>query len=391
MKINILNSYINRRQFISFGIFSIIFVLIYILNYLYPLFADDISYSFVFTTPDRIASISDIFVSQYNHYYRWGGRSVIHFTAQFLLYIDFWIACLLNSLAYIGLLYLMYRIIIQGSGKSKIYQSVSLIVFLHIFIWFCQPAFCCTVLWKTGSSNYLWGTLIVLSFVYPYYKYLNVRKTDDKLLKIILLFLSGIIAGWTNENVGVALIFFIVLSVFTYKYFKIRIPKWSISGLIGVIIGYIFMVSAPGNYKRMEFFLMQQAKDGMTRFDIAKNILDLSIYYFIHYILPLLIIYGLLLLIYYKTNKEKKKGTIACSLFFVSSGIVSFLIMLASPQFPERSLFGTIIFLIIPIGILYNKISFDLKLFRMLSIGCVILLTTVFSYDYYRKYNKRSS
>ena len=75
----------------------IIFVLLYVLNYLTPLgFGDDYLYSFIWqgnamndplsANAARVSSFSDLLASQWSHYLTWGGRSVAHTLAQLFLW-----------------------------------------------------------------------------------------------------------------------------------------------------------------------------------------------------------------------------------------------------------------------------------------------------------------
>lgn len=63
-------------------------LLIYYLNVHTTMIVDDYGYSFSLVTGKRIASVQDIVISQYKHYFSWGGRSVVHFLAQYFLMLD---------------------------------------------------------------------------------------------------------------------------------------------------------------------------------------------------------------------------------------------------------------------------------------------------------------
>lgn len=54
-------------------------VLFFGFNFYTPLFADDYSYSYSFSTGERIESIADIVESQIAHYSNTNGRFVTHF------------------------------------------------------------------------------------------------------------------------------------------------------------------------------------------------------------------------------------------------------------------------------------------------------------------------
>lgn len=129
----------------------VFFILIFILNRLYPLFADDWSYSFVYGGNERVKNIKDIFISQYRHYFMWGGRTIVHLIAQFLLFIPPWIADTINSIAYIVFTFVIYKIVRIGETK----ESPLLFILIQLLLWFLLPAFGEDFLWITGSANYL--------------------------------------------------------------------------------------------------------------------------------------------------------------------------------------------------------------------------------------------
>lgn len=359
-----------------------VFILVFILNKLYPLFADDWFYSFIYNDKDvRVSSLSDIFESQYNHYFVWGGRSIVHAIDQLLLMMDFSIICFLNSLAFIVFIYVLYKI---ANRDNKVNPFV--FVLFSLLIWFSQPAFFETAIWKTGSVNYLWGGAIVFLFMYPYYIYYRSVKSSDNFFKVVLFFFCGVIAGWMNENMTIALIFFIVLILFKSHSRKIAIPKWAIAGLVGVLIGSAFLLLAPGNYVRLEEVKTTHGWHDITFFKAlwigVKNIFR----YLFHYIMPLLGIYVLLLCVYnrYPRNTESIKINVQSSILFITTGFVALGAMVVSLIFPERSLFGIIVLFLIPIGIIYANIDFSQAYYRYLNTGVMIIFLLLFLNGYYK-------
>lgn len=358
------------------------FILIFILNRLYPLFADDWSYSFIYNDKDiRVSSLSDIFESQYNHYFVWGGRSIVHAIDQLLLMMDFSIICLLNSLVFVAFIYILYKI---ANRDNKINPFV--FVLFSLLVWFSQPAFFEAVVWKTGSVNYLWGGAIVFSLMYPYYVYYRSTKFSDNFLKVVLFFFWGVVAGWTNENLAIALVFFIVLILFISHSRKIKIPKWAIAGLVGVLIGSAFLFLAPGNYIRFEAIKSTYEWYDITIFKALwigeKNVFR----YFFHYIMPLLGIYVLLLCIYnrYPKNAESIKTNVQSSILFIITGFIALGAMVVSLLYPERSLFGVIVLFLIPIGIIYANIDFAQAYYRYLNTGVMVIFLILFLNGYYK-------
>lgn len=60
------------------SVIVLIYALVYALNYYTPLFADDYSYMYSFSTGERITSVTEIWESQKAHYHSLNGRSVTH-------------------------------------------------------------------------------------------------------------------------------------------------------------------------------------------------------------------------------------------------------------------------------------------------------------------------
>jgi hypothetical protein len=384
---NLIGQLKEKKKTIFFLFALLLFSMIYILNMIYPLFAEDWDYSFIWT-PDgpssgRVESITDIIISQYRHYIWWGGRSVVHAIDQILLLSGEGWADLINSLIFLLFIYLIYKI-------SNYKKELSLSVFVAIFLlfWFFQPSFFDTVIWITGSANYLWGTLLSVSLMYPYYihfrKYTDEIGKKDSVLLIFIIFVLGVLAGWTNENIGIALVIYILLIFVLLKKEHKKIHKWMISGLIGVLIGSLILLSAPGNYIRM---------NAANHFWSAMPILDLILYktiflskIYIKNILILSIIYLFFFTLVLKGKNENKKNICINSLLFFVSAHIAFMAMFFSPIFPERAAFGIISFLIIGISILYANINLKTIYWRVTNLITIFIISILFFYTYYERY-----
>ena len=176
----------------------LIFLSMLILNYLTPILADDYSYSIAYDYT-RITNLVDIIKYQSHHYMTWGGRSVAHTIVQIFLIMPKWIFNICNSGVYTAIVYLIYLLAKDNKKKDK----PSIMLLIHLLIFFFVPVFGQNCLWLDGSCNYIWTMLIILLLIY---QYKNKDKTNDTKLRIIMLFILGIFAGWTNENTSFGLI-----------------------------------------------------------------------------------------------------------------------------------------------------------------------------------------
>lgn len=333
------------------GLFWVIAVLvcfsvIFILNILTPLISDDFAYMFVYGEDRLVSSVADILESQENHYYMWGGRSIVHFIAQVLLLLPPYVAGLLNSLAYMGYIFLIYYHI-KGRGKN----SLSLFILITLAVWFLQPVLGDTVFWLTGAANYLWGTTLILLFLLPFRMYQG-RKNNvvTQILMSVIIFICGVIAGWTNENTAAAMLLISILYCAYFYLQKWNIPAWLITGFIGSLAGFFLMIAAPGNYVRA----------GHSPFDLfvfAYRLFN-STHTLLFYCGPLLLVTLLMYIIFYRFPYKNSDNNLRLSLIYTIAAIAAVYAMVLSPTFPRRALFGVVTYLIIGTCILFYNLDF---------------------------------
>ena len=371
------NSYVKKALFALTVLLS--FALIYMLNVLQPLFGDDWSYGMASKT-ERLSNFGQILEAQYHHYFDWGGRTIVHIIAQTLLLAGDY-GDLLNSLGYVAFTIVIYLL----AKRKDQHFNVSLLISINMLLWFFQPAYAQTFLWITGSANYLWGTLIILSFLIPYKRYLIGSGKNDSYIKSVLMFILGIIAGWTNENTTVALAFMLFVFICYIKASGFRTPKWTVTGLIGNIIGAVFLIAAPGNYERVKGFAGSNDPVIIKYFHQFIN----AIASFYYYSLPLVFIFLLVFVIYrrYKIT-EIKKDTLFMSVLAFGGAIIATLSMSASPFFPGRASFGINTLVILAISILYASLNIKDSLVKGLAYISILFALLFFSADYYRGYKE---
>jgi hypothetical protein len=234
----------------------------------------------------------------------------------------------------------------------------------------------------------MWGTLLILLFISFYCSAFLTGKSKDRGGKRVALFLLGIIAGWTNENMAVAMIFFVVCLILLMKKEKQILPKWMIFGLIGAVLGCAVMLLAPGNYIRNAGEINNLSPGGaepacMFYFYRFTSILKISSW---HALIPS-IIYLIFLLLYLKFKKEDNKKILFLSLLFAVTAGVATLAMVAAPIFPERVWFAILIFLFIATGLLYANLDYSILYVRKPLLVVVSVAVLVFFYSYWLSLN----
>ena len=378
-KYEFIDELMHKKRFI----YNITFILclvfiwfcIFFLNLKTYITGDDYVYSFVYQTQERLASISDVFESQYTHYFVWGGRSVVHVIGQLLLLIHTPIVIdIINSTVFLLFICLIYYHITAGKKNS-----ISLFVIIFCFVWILQPVFAETVLWITGSANYLWGTIIILLFLLPYRLFKNQgQKKIMKLLSPILMLIGGIIAGWTNENTVAAMIVMVVSFIIYYRINKWEVPFWAYAGLFGAIIGYIIMISAPGNFARAEGITVN------ALFVAYRIVMHTGT--FINYLGAFNLCVVILLILYLKFSKENKSAIIPYVIIYFIGSLISIYVMSFSPGFPPRAWFGTITFNIIAGGIVLYNLDYSLSFMRQIKNSILVFCMVAFAFSFYDAY-----
>jgi len=169
---------------------------------------------------------------------------------------------------------------------------------------------------------------------------------------MIGMFLLGVFAGWCNENTSGGGILIVILMLLYCKIFCKKIRNWMVSGLVGSIIGFLFMTLSPGNSVRSEYALSTENNrhvfailienvDGLT------NILQGSF-------APLIIIFIVSITIVINQKNWKR---IYISFMYFTASIATVYAMALSPFIPGRAMFGATIFLIIACGHALSGIS----------------------------------
>lgn len=218
-------------------ILAIFGILFFILNYYTPLCSDDWHYCFIYGTHESIDSILDIFKSQYLHYFKMNGRFTPHFFVQ--LFDGIFskpLFNIINTFFWIAFLHLINKTISPNQNSYYIYTSITVILFL-----FFLPGFGSNFLWMSGACNYLWTSVFLLTFN------LLLSKNIHKKILHPLLFIYGILTGWTHEGmiIGLSAGYFIFYVINKKELTTSRI--WLLSGFF---LGALFLVFSPGSIHR---------------------------------------------------------------------------------------------------------------------------------------------
>ena len=332
-------------------ILLIIFCFIFVLNHNTEFVTDDYIYQFVFEnrfptpTTRLLSNPLDIFVSMANHWRLWGGRVTVHFLLQFAFLLGRNFFDVFNSIMYLVLGILMY---LHINNKGKLNIPLLIIIYTTIFLFVPQPG--STILWKSGSANYLWSSILILIMTFIFKRHFDDEKAiKDNNKNRFLLLLYGLFIGCANENSGCALTVAILLFIIFYKIKYNKVPYWCYFALVGTIVSYIFLLVSPGNYIRTEDMYPGVSYGISNLIDYTLKITRLTN----EYIGPitLIAIFTFILIIDKKKNIKFFVKEYGIQVIFFCFSFISVYSLVLSPAYPERCWMFAFVYLVIIIGL----------------------------------------
>ena len=307
-----------------------------------PFMMDDLWYSTMQSEDTPIRTLWDIVKSQIWHYKNWGGRSMTHGILQLTLLTGEQVADILN---------IIFTLLLAGSICLVARQR-------HLGAFFGATAMVLglnanwkmSMFWQAGAANYLYITVFILLFVFCYLREVGEDTTVSPLPGIVFWILPlGILAGWSNENMGPAVWLLSVAVILTTAKKKSRIPCWMLVGSVSALLGSIMVIVAPGNFVRSS-----QAPDReygflwrlfMRCYAEGKATME--------YLFPTLLVLAAVLLVGKCTLKIPIGRQ---NIYLLLLALLSWGAMVLSPHYPDRASFGTMVFLICVIISMTGKI-----------------------------------
>lgn len=206
--------------------------LFYLLTSAYPLCSDDFGYALVRGTTERISNIQQIIERQIFQYLNWTGRMIAHFIAQGFLLFPKAYYDIANTVCYAFCTFGIARL---ASKK----HCFTLWLLSLLTLWVLMPQAGSSMLWLTGSCNYLFSSFFIVFFLL-----LTFSETKWQRITAIIL---GIIAGNGHECLSSGLVVALVL----YACFSPKKDLLFYAAIAAFIIGSLSNILAPGSYARL--------------------------------------------------------------------------------------------------------------------------------------------
>lgn len=324
---------------------AVFLLVIYRTHRAIPFMMDDLWYStMLYDESIPISSLSDIVKSQIWHYNNWGGRTLTHSILQLTLLAGEQAADILNVLF---MLLLAGSICLVSEHRSfpAFFAALSMILGLN-------ANWRMSIFWQAGAANYLYITVFILLFIHCYLRELPQAGEDSpgNLPGILFWILPlGLLAGWSNENMGPAVWVLSCAAILFVKKDGRRIRLWMILGNFACLAGSILCIAAPGNAVRSGQIKAEQYgvlwKFFLRCYGESKGMLE--------YLFPTVLILGFLWIICRYVLKEPLGRK---NLLLLLCALLSWGAFVLSPHYPDRASFGTMVLCICVILSLAKKV-----------------------------------
>lgn len=233
---------------VSLFVFLIVLAaLFFAISYYTPMQSDDFWYhcvtekngAYVFHTSNRIETFSELVQSVYNHRYVGNGRLADVFCYT-LLYIGGgkgMVTSMVSTLVILLHLLIYSRLCF---GKVSLIGCVVVLVSSIIFLPFLSG----TVLWFSGSLNYLWGGVWLGLFL------LLIKQCNQGKVWLTCAAIIALICGWWHEALGLCLggAVFVLFCRDYWKHKKVSVSYVIIGACLAM--GLLVVLSAPAIWDR---------------------------------------------------------------------------------------------------------------------------------------------
>lgn len=325
-------------------------------NLLLPMVGDDFSYAFIWDGEhygnlmddigprQRISSLYDILVSQWSHYFTWGGRTFSMFFIQLFAWIGKVWFDLANTAVFVMLMLVLYWLAI---GKIEtIVRHKGALLWVMLCILFGVLDYPTTMLWMTGACVYHWTGLMECAFLLALFS--GKCKTALPLL--------GLMAGW-SEEAGSLVTVMIAACFLYYSWRQQRLNRSMVLGFAFLLTGCALLLLCPGSINREQIMLKLAPEYVLP----AEKLFTAEMFWdnFTEGFLPILVWQSFLFIpiaIYYRLygidNAQWRKVSV-----FSAGGLMVLVIMMFAPEFALRTGFHSTLFLTVASAAAFKEIA----------------------------------
>lgn len=351
----------NAQRIVAAVLTLLSLLVLYKANVEMPFKMDDDWYGTNLVTGAPLSGIRDIWESQVWHFFHWGGRSMAHGQLQLVLLAGSAAADVMNVCVTVLLTAL---ICVLADTKDWFHGLFTFGLLIILNANWSQ-----TLLWQSGAANYLYMTSWILLFLLCYFR--TLENPQKKELPGITFWIAslGLLAGWSNENMGPAVWIGTLLVIFFVWKEKKKIYPWMLVGNLFCLAGCGLLILAPGNFVRNTEAAGQTGGMGalwrafLRGFSVANGLF--------YYLLDAFLLVAFFLFVYcFVLGKKLRRTDQLCLLM----AVLSWGAMVLSPHYPDRAAFGTMVLCIVPVVHMFAQMQREKETLRLPAYGVVLFV-----------------
>lgn len=316
------------------GLFITLILMAFVMTALMFMFeeyyADDLFYMRKWDSDELLGSFADIVYFQKMHYNLWGGRTPGYTVLQFLLCMGRPAAGIAGACGF----FLLVKVICRAGLTQKI--TMPYFALTMGMLYFLNSNFYETIEWYTGAGIYMFPMMFVMSAMIPFFAWVKNGEFTAKWYHWLLLPVV-LCAGWSLENIAPTMLVIMGLILWMRYRKEKKLDLYMTICMILAFAGCLLLLIAPGNYARGEEFsggLMAIAYRGHGQINAWFNWL----------FLPLLTAVLAAVAVHAEDPEYLKNDR--CTQLLAVWFVLSNLIMIASPTYPERTTIGPLVILL---------------------------------------------
>lgn len=317
------------------------------------------------------------------HYTNMNGRIVSN--GIFVLFYDLPPAgfAAVQAAGYAALILLLYRI---GGHTFRKLNTLWLLA-LQLLIWFFAPAFGEIFIWKCASLVYLFGSLLALAALLPFFTYLERKSRLSRgadAAKAIGVGILCILGGWSWEGAGTLLVAALALFLLRRRWLqKQKCPLWMWTGFAGSMLGFAALMLSPAQWKRIAGAQTGLASNGAVH-GLMRSAFGVAIHCLEH-LTPLLVVFCLALAAGLVVQKKKADlNKMQNSVIFLFAAAASLVILIPTGSGWGRAFAAGFFGLLLAVGAALPRLPQRGALrLRALLVAALAFPTMLFAWQYY--------
>ena len=320
----------NRRAFTGCVVWAGI-ILLYLaafrLHLNTPFMMDDIWYGTNLATGQPLQGLMDVLQGQFWHFMNWGGRCVTHAILQLTILSGELAADLMNLTMTVLLSLVVCKM--ADARRPEWFLTCSVMIFA------CNANMRMSMFWQAGVVNYVYSTVWILLFLGQYLDLLRENGRKESRGRSLWMPILGLMTGWSNENMGPAVMVAAAgITLYLWKQKHQRPKCWMIEGIVGSFLGSLLVILAPGNFSRAS--TIESSGLGEVLYRQFQSMLTATA----SYLFPVLAITLVVWFVYRVYCLERLD---ASQLSLVIVAVLAHGAMAISPHYPDRATFGIMV------------------------------------------------